>query len=82
MADATQEERWRKTARLAGAAVAAALVAALVLAILAGATAAEAGFPLAHILATLALSAVPAALVFWHADRHEAIDRAHGLYED
>ena len=82
MADATQEERWQQTARLAAIAVAAAISGALVLSVLAGATAAEAGFPLAHILAAVALSVVPAALVFWRAARQEAVARAHGLYED
>ncbi|MBZ0228640.1 MAG: hypothetical protein K8F58_09355 [Bauldia sp.] len=82
MADATQEERWQRTAVLAGIAVAATLVGVLVLAVLSGATASEAGFPLAHILLTLALPVVPAAIVFWFADRQEAIDRQYGQYED
>ncbi|HMN84625.1 MAG TPA: hypothetical protein PKA74_01365 [Bauldia sp.] len=82
MSEPTPEGRWLKTERLAGIVVGMAIIAGLALAGLAGATAAEAGFPLAHILTTLALSVVPAALVFWYADRQEAIDRPHGLYED
>jgi hypothetical protein len=82
MAEPDQEERWLKTERLAGVIVGAAIIAGVAIAALAGATAAEAGFPLAHILTTLALSVVPAALVFWYADRQDAIDRTHGLYED
>lgn len=82
MADATQEERWQKTATLAGIVLAAMLVGVLALALLSGATASEGGFPLAHILVTLALPVVPAAFAFWFADRQRAIDRQYGHYED
>jgi hypothetical protein len=74
--------RWQETSNLAALTLG---IAAGML-VLAGAavalTRSGAGFPLVHVLVSLALVPALAALIFWFAGRQQAIDQQYGHFEN
>ncbi len=81
MSDVNQAGRWRETRRLAAAVLVAGAILVLFLLSIVEAPA-SIGYPLGFVLAASGVPGLLTVVVFWFAERQEATDRRHGLFED